>query len=275
MKYDDPLVAKEAKKHKKLFETFNINPGSYRINNHDYFFINYYKWNKITDCAVVSPTSHAGRDEYLEAFDALLEYAQITTLILTHGGEKASADMHAFTTMERFLSDVLYEAGNDLTKEIRSVLNYCLERIKLITSLQERLVEIYHDFQQKNQKLHDKEKENFTIQDLKEAAHYLGELDYIQYRQIVAIYEYIPKFKYIKKINNQEVKKHMTTAVKRYLVEFSKGEEEQRKSIESVKFQSNMEELTREEHIEGAKKGFYKNLAETNASTRKLLRYPK
>ncbi|GGK08663.1 hypothetical protein GCM10007063_33830 [Lentibacillus kapialis] len=274
MRYDDPLVEKEAKKHKKFFETFTINPGSYRINNHHYFFVNYYKWKKMTDCAVVSPTSRAERSEYMEAFDALMEHAQLTTLILKHGGERSSANMDAFTTMKKFLSDVLNEGGNHLTQESKDIFNFCLERIQVILNLQERIINIYDDFQQKNQKYHDGDEENITRQDMEKKAKYLGEIDYIQYRQVVAIYEYIPKFKYIKELNDPEVKKHMTTAVKRYLTEFSKGEEEQLENIERVKFQPNMEELTREEHIEGAKKDFYKNLEETKALSRKELRYP-
>ncbi|MBY7142347.1 hypothetical protein KFZ56_04405 [Virgibacillus sp. NKC19-3] len=275
MRYDDPLVAKEAKKYKKLFETFTINPGSFRIDGQDYFFINFYKWKKITDCAVVCPTSEAGKDKYLEAFDALLEYSQAATLILTHGGDKASANMDAFTTMQKFLLSVLNEEGNHLMLEIREVFDYCLERINLILSMQKRVVEIYNDFQQKNQKYHDGYDENVTRRNIDETVNYLGELDFLQYQQIVAIYEYIPKFNYIKELNNPEIKKHITTAVKTYLAEFSKGEKEQLKNIESVKFQTNMDELTKEEHIERAKEDFYKNLSETNSETRRLLRYPK
>jgi hypothetical protein len=70
------------------------------------------------------------------------------------------------------------------------------------------------------------------------------------------------------------VNEHITTAVKKYLAEFSKDEEGQRKNVEHITYQPNMDELTKEEHIELEKDIFYKNLAETNASSRKDLRYP-
>lgn len=275
MKYDDPLVAKEAKRHKKFLETFTINPGSFRINTHDYFFVNYYRFNKMTDCAVVSPTTQAGKNAYMEAFDALMEFAQLTSLILDHGGERSDANMDSFTTMKAFLSDVLNDVGDSLDQESRSVFTYCLERVDLILNLQERIIELYRDFHQNNQKFHEGDKENFTRQELDESANYLGEIGYIQYRQVVAIYEFIPKFKYIKELNNPEVNKHVTASVKKYLAEFSRDEEGQRKNVEHLTYQSNMDELTKEQHIKLEKDIFYKNLAETNAAARKDLRHPK
>ncbi|TFJ90237.1 hypothetical protein [Lentibacillus salicampi] len=210
----------------------------------------------------------------MEAFDALMEFAQLTSAILTHAGERSNSNMHAFTTMQKFLSDVLNETGIHLTQENKSVFNYCLDRINLILELQERMVKIYNDFQQKNQKFHDGDEENFTRQDMDEAANYLGEIGYIQYRQVLGIYEYIPKFKYIKELNNPEIKKFITADVKGYLTEFSKGEKEQLKNVEHITYQPNMEELTKEEHIELEKEVFYKNLAKTNALSRKELRHP-
>ncbi|MBY7142369.1 hypothetical protein KFZ56_04520 [Virgibacillus sp. NKC19-3] len=229
----------------------------------------------MTDCAVISPTSQSGKDEYLEAFDALMEYAQLTTAILTHGGERSSANMDAFTTMRKFLTDVLNESESQLTQKSRNTFDFCLERINVILSLQERIIEIYNDFQQKNQNFHDGYEENFTRQDMEEAANYLGEIGYIQYRQIVANYETIPKFKYIKELNSPEVKRYITSNVKGYLSIFSKGEKKQLKNIEHVTYQPNMEELTKEEHIEVEKEVFYNNLAKTNALSRKELRHPK
>ncbi|WP_449354443.1 hypothetical protein ACUL41_15290 [Virgibacillus natechei] len=274
VRYNDQQVKQEAKKHKKFLETFGINPGSYRINNHDYFFVNYYIWKKMTDSAVVSPTSQAGRSEYMEAFDALMEYAQLTSMILTYGGLNSSGDTHDITTLKKFLSDVLNEPEELLTQEIRNNFNFCLLRMNLILSLQERILEIYNDFQQKNQKYHDGDDENFTKQDIEEAATYLGEIDYIQYSQVLASDECIPKFKYIKELNNPDVKKHKTIAVRKYLAEFLKGEKQQNKNAEYVTYQQNMKELSKEEHIKFQKEAFNKYLAETKASLSKELRHP-
>ena len=274
MRYDDPLVKQEAKKHKKILETFVINPGSYRINNHEYFFANYYIWKKITDCAVVSPTSQAGRDEYLEAFDALLEYAQLTSLILTYAGASSNADTEDFTTLKKFFSNVLNEPGNHLSQETRDSFDFCLEKVNLIFSLQERILEIYNDFKQKNQKYHNGDEKNFSKQDIEEAVNYFAEIRYIQYRQALAMNECIPKFKYIKELNDPNVKKHKNIANKRYLAQYSKDDEEQFKEYEHATYQRNMEELTKEEHIEVEKEAFYKYLAETNASSMKELRHP-
>lgn len=275
MKYDDPIVEKEAKKHKKIFETFDVNPGSYRINENEYFMVNYLRGEKMKGCAVISPNSQAGKNEYLLAFNSLLEHAESISLILNHGGERANANMHAFTTMQQFLSDVLNEVADYLTPEIKDVFEFCLNRINLILKFHERLQDIFQSISEKIDKYFDGEKENFTKQDMREEANYLGEIGYIQYRQIMAIYEFIPKFRYIQELNNLEVDKYITTLVKKYLAEFSKGEKEQLKNIEHVTYQNNMEELTREEHIELEKEVFFKNLEETNALSRRELRYPK
>ncbi|WP_174614158.1 hypothetical protein [Virgibacillus ihumii] len=275
MYYDNPLVKKEAKKHKRFLESFTINPGSFLINNNQYFFVNYYRGKKMTDCAVVSPTSKAEKSEYLMAYDALMEYAQLTVSIMSFGAEKATADMHAFTTLQQFFTDVLNNGENYLKQEDKKEIAYCLERINLILDLQDRLGKIYEEFYQKTKKFHEGFIENFTNSDIEEAVNYMGEIDYIQYKQLVANYESIPKFKYIKELEIPELKKYKTNAVRSYLEEFSINQGRQRKRIDSLKFQTDMETLTKEEHIEGAIKDFYRNLAETNASSRKRMRYPK
>lgn len=166
-----------------------------------------------------------------------MEFAQLTSLILDHGGRRSNADMDAFTTMKKFLLDVLNEIGVHLSEESRDVFEYCLERINLILNLQGRIIDLYDDFQQKNQEFHNGVKENFTKQDMEEAANYLGEMGYIQYRQVLAIYKFIPKFKYIKRLKNPEVKKYITPAVKRYLAEFSQEQRKQLKNVEHVTYQ--------------------------------------
>lgn len=272
MYYNHPSVKKEAKKHKKLLESLIIDPGSFRINNCDYFLVNYQRGEKITGCAVVSPNSNAGKMEYLEAFDALLEFSVLTRLFVDHAEKKVNAYMYPHTMMQKFLMDVLREGCNHLTSEENNVFEYCLERINLIAELQGRIQEMYGEFEQKARRYRDGVEEEFTKQDIEEAANNLGEFGFIQYRQVVAIYEYIPKFRYIKEMNNPEVKKYITATIDGYLGEFSINEEEHRKSIEKISLQPNMGDLTKEEHIELEKSIIYKNLAKINASSRKELR---
>lgn len=273
MYYNHPLVKKEAKKHKKFLESFIIDLGSFRINNSDYFMVNYFRGSKMTGCAVVSPNSNAGKMEYLEAFDALLEFSELTSLTLEHAGKRVNAYTYPHTMMQKFLMDVLKECRNHLTSEEKNVFDYCLERINLMLELQERIEEIYGEFHQKSKRYLDGVEEEFTKQDIEEAANYLGEVGFIQYRQVVAVYEYIPKFRYIKEMNNPEVKKYITATVEDYLGEFSEGEEEHRKNVDKLSFQPNMDDLTKEEHIELEKSRIYKNLAKINESSRKELRF--
>ncbi|HLR62761.1 MAG TPA: hypothetical protein VK097_10010 [Lentibacillus sp.] len=137
------------------------------------------------------------------------------------------------------------------------------------------MVEIYSDFQQKSQNYRDGDEENFTKRDIEEAVNYFAEISYLQYRQIVAMDECKPKFKYIKELNDPDVKKHKNIAVKSYLAQYSKDDKVQSKDNEYATYQRNMKKLTKEEHIEVEKEDFYKYLAETNASSRKDLRHPK
>ncbi|MUV39195.1 hypothetical protein JNUCC1_03068 [Lentibacillus sp. JNUCC-1] len=91
---------------------------------------------------------------------------------------------------------------------------------------------------------------------------------------MLAIYEFIPKFNYIRGLRNQKINRFKTDEVKRYLEEFSKGENQQLENVKRIEFLLNLRELTMEQHIHEANKLFYKNLAETNALSRKELRYP-
>ncbi|WP_079527888.1 hypothetical protein [Halobacillus hunanensis] len=271
MYYNHPSVKKEAKKHKKLLESFIIDPCSFRINNCDYFLVNYQRGKTITGCAVVSPNSNAGKKEYLEAFDALLEFSVLTSLFIDHAEKRVNAYMYPHTLMQKFLMDVLGEGC--LTSEEKNVFDYCLERINLMLELQGRLQEMYGEFEQKAKRYRDGVEEELTKQDIEEAANNLGEVGFIQYRQVVAVYEYIPKFRYIKEMNNPEVKKYITATIDGYLGEFSVNEEEHRKNVERISLQPNMGDLTKEEHIELEKSMIYKNIAKINASSRKELRF--
>ncbi|WP_404451916.1 hypothetical protein LG329_16435 [Virgibacillus necropolis] len=273
MYYNHQSVKKEAKKHKKFLESFIIDPGSFRINNCDYFLVNYQRGEKITGCAVVSPNSNAGKTEYLEAFDSLLEFSVLTYLFVDHAEKRVNVYMYPHTLMQKFLMDVLKEVCNHLTSEEKNVFEYCLERIDLMLELQGRIQEMYGEFEQKAKRYRDGVEEEITKQDIEEAANYLGEVGFIQYRQVVAVYEYIPKFRYIKEMNNPEVKKYITTTVDGYLDEFSINEEEHRKNVERISIQPNMSDLTKEEHIELEKSEIYKNLTNINVSSRKELRF--
>ncbi|MUV39194.1 hypothetical protein JNUCC1_03067 [Lentibacillus sp. JNUCC-1] len=272
IKYFDKRVKEEANKYKRLFETFTVNPGASRINSHDYFLVNYYRWGKITGCAVVSSNSKADKIEYTAAFDELVEFATLFSSVL-EVEERARANMDAFITLEKFLTNVL-RGGVTLHDEDKSEYQYSLKRIHSILNLQDRLKEIYNTTAKKQEQYHNGSIEVISREDIQEAARSLGEVDFIQYRQVLAIHELIPKLKYIKNMENEQLIRFKTSAVKRYLVEFSKGENEQLKNVKKIEFQSNMQSLTKEQHIQGALKDFYKNLSHANRRFRKDLRYP-
>ncbi len=156
------------------------------------------------------------------------------------------------------MSEVLKNSNEYLDQETKEVFEYCLESTNNILELQKRLIDIYNDYYNKEMKYFEGELESFTRKDIDEAANCLGEIGYIQYQQLVANYESIPKFKYIKELSNPEVKKHINSTVKRYLDEFSINANKQRKVIEDLTYQPNMAELTKEEHIEVEKRVFMK-----------------
>lgn len=272
MNTDNKLLNKLVKKHKKLFETYTINPGAYQLNNNSYLLANYYKGNKLSGCAVISPQSDSNKNEYSEAFDSLLEHAELTTLILKHAGDRADSNMDSFLTIKNFLENILSEV--ELTEENKIFFENSLNEINIIVELQERLIELYKTFYSQTERLHTGEKDTITRRDIDEAANYLGEVGYIQYRQLVANYNSISKFKHIININNPEINKYIRDDVKRYLVEFSQHETRQKKRIDSISYQPHMDRLTKKEHIEVEKKNFYQNLERTNVSSRRDLRFP-
>ncbi|WP_217589289.1 hypothetical protein [Lentibacillus saliphilus] len=236
--------------------------------------VNYLRGKNIKGCAVISPNSKAGKGEYLEALKALLEYVVSMGSILSRGGERANANMDAFITMQYFLSNVLNDVGDKLTLETKHAFEFCLERVDLILKLQDRLIDICQKNNENADQYFKGELSNFTKEDMEEAVNDLGEIDYIQYKQLMAIYEYIPKFKHIRDLKNKDVDRLKTASVKKYILEFSKGEKEQLHTLKSIEFQPYMDTLTKEQHIEGAKSDFYKNLAQGLALTKKELRYP-
>ncbi|WP_430784483.1 hypothetical protein VBD025_08580 [Virgibacillus flavescens] len=271
MNIDNQLLNKMAKKHKKLFESYSINPGAYQIQNNDFFLVSYKK-KGISGCAVLSPQCPDDTVMYMEAFDSLLEHAQLTTLILRHAGDRADINMSSFYTVKQFLEDVIYDV--ELRQEDKNVFETCLSAILKILELQEYLIKSFEEFYLKVTKLHEGEINVITKDDIEEMVNYLGEVGYIQYTQLLTQYRTISKFGYIKNTSEPNISKYITDDVSSYLVEFSSHKKQLNEQIKSITYQTEMDRLTKEEHIEVEKKNFRQNLEKTNASLRKKLRFP-
>ncbi|ALX47192.1 hypothetical protein [Lentibacillus amyloliquefaciens] len=272
MNSEDPKLEEIAKKHKKLFETFSINPGGYIINENEFFFV-IYERRKINGYAVISPQAPDEIVDYKEALEWLLKYARFSSSLLKHAGFRADISMFSFEEVYSFLKEVTEKVNFD---EIELFLD-CKYLVEFILDKQKELVDKYNRFYAEQEKVHDGTIEHFTQKDTLDLLEFMGEFEYIQYKQLYTQYQTIDKFKQVFEISksNPEIKSYSNRDIQVYLSEFSTGKAEFHKELQEITYQENMHLLTKEEFIKVVKRVALETTEKVKRKTLKKLRYPK
>ena len=264
---------KIAVKHKKIFEKYDINPGVFRINNNDYYFI-IYKRSKITGYAIISPQFSNNTEEYIEAFKSLGKYYQYTGSVIKHIGFRARLNFDSFTTVQGFLKNVL--TNINLSLENTRIFEKGLDAMNLIINHQNQLIKDYEVFLTKARKVESGEIKYITKDLLYHVLIDLSEFDYIQYTQMTTQYNHIPTFKEIfKKAKiESDIERFMDKAVETYLREFISSTSNLQRNIKEITHVSNLEQLSKEEHKEIARKTTAQNIEKLIEKHMKKLRHP-
>lgn len=118
----------------------------YIINNHEFYWVNYLRSEKLIGVAIISPNADSNINEYKQAYYYLSKSSQLRSNLSTDGGFRANKNMSSFIVMEKFLATILERVG---LKSDRKVVVECHETMKHILALQERLVELFNSYYQK------------------------------------------------------------------------------------------------------------------------------
>lgn len=263
-----------AKKHKRVFEKYGINPGIYRVNNHDYYFV-YFERKKLTGYAIISPHCSSNSDEYKEAYDWLLKCSQLTNSVYINAGFKAKVDFTSFLSVRDYLEKALER--EHLVNGDRELLQTCLHSLHLIIELQQQLIDGYKEFLSNAKQIQLKQNSLITKEYVNGILNFLGEFDYIQYTQMSTQYNTIDEFSKLYEIikHYSDLNKALDEETKAYLKKFIQSKSNLYKNIKKLAFQPNMEQLSKEEHIKVAKKITLENIEKIKIESLKKLRYPK
>jgi acyl carrier protein phosphodiesterase len=270
--YDE--LNKLAKKYKKLFEKMTINFGAYKINQNDYYLV-VYKRKKINGLAIISPQSITNKNECLEALKWLTRYNQFRNIGLVHIGFRADINFDSFYTVQNFLEKVLQNVS--LSTNEKKIFEESNRALQTIINLQHQLIPAYKSFLEKEQKVELGEIKVITKNHINDMLNFINTADYIQYTQLTTQYNNISVFKEINEMakNNANIQPFVDSAVKTYLGEFVISKANLRKNIKAVTHVPDLEQLSKEEHIEVARKTTLQNIDEIAERNKSKLRHPK
>ncbi|WP_067724813.1 hypothetical protein [Oceanobacillus damuensis] len=268
----NPVLDKEAKQHKKMFETYKVNEKYVRIDGTEFFMVFYRKFNKHSGFAIISSRSGISTEAYYIAFEQLVLLYTNTSSIIKNGYDRAQINMQPFNETKIAIRQILQEAN--LLMEDKIVYERCINFLSTAINLQNRLIELTNQFQKK---MEIKEREGFSREDIDYILTTLAEIDYIQYIQLLDNYKRIDDFRQIKQNSERypNMKSLLTTEVERHISEFASNKEKLQAEIQSISHFENMESFTKEQHMEAFKNKILVEQEEANISLRKEMRYPK
>ena len=270
----DDKLNKSAEKHKKILEKMTINFGAYKVNNNDYYLV-VYKRKKINGLAIISPQSTTNINECLEALKWLTRYNQFRNIALVHAGFKTNVNFDSFYTVQNFLEKVLQNVS--LSTNEKMIFEEGNQALQTIINLQQQLITAYKTFLEREQKVELGEINIITKKHINEVLNFINTFDYIQFTQLTTQYNQISAFKEINKLayKNADIQPFMDSAVKTYLEEFVISKANLRKNINKVTHVPHIEQLSKEEHIEIARKVTLQNIDKIAEANKKKLRHPK
>ncbi|MBP1971436.1 transcriptional regulator of heat shock response [Virgibacillus natechei] len=274
MDINNDELNKLAKGHKKIFEKFTINYGTYKINNNDYYLV-VYKRKKIKGLAIISSQSTKDINECLEALTWLTRYNQVRNLAFIHVDFRANINFDSFYTIKNFLEKVLQNVS--LSADEKRIFEESDLALQTIINLQHQLISDYDKFLEKEKKVERGEIEVVTKEHINDVLHFINTFDFIQYKQLTEQYNTISAFKRIFKMvkDNPEIKVLSDSAVNTYLQEFVSSKANLQKNLKKVTHVPDLEQLSKEEHIEVARKTTLQSIDNVIARQKKMLRHPK
>lgn len=269
-------LMKLAKKHKRLFEEFSLNPFAFVINGHHFYLANYKKRGKVVCNAVISLDSN-NKEEHLAALKWLTIFSSFITNLITMIGAKTKIDYIFMHNLDHYLQLWIENSSNEkYVQKVEKVRN----GFKLILELQDELVSNYRLFEEKYTSV--REKGYFTEEDFAFVIKKGTELDRYQFLQIYIQYSFVDDcheiFSFMKETRwsqpkdreNKKILKEMGS--KKTKEEFQKSIED---FLEGISDGKHFMEKTKEEQLRLLEEELLKNGEELYKEILADLRYPK
>jgi len=272
MKAVDQTILDTAKKHKKIFEKYWIDPHHLYLDDVNFYFAFYQRFNT-TEMALLSSRSDVSTEQYKEAFELLTILINRMGAIQEVGMERKNISMKPFHKTKYFLEKVQSQAA--LSDSNKEVISKCSQFMSRAISLQNQMVELMKRYEQfKDSK--ETENNQYTIQDVEQIHDFHAEMDYIQFTQGQTSYKAMDHFSTLSDIitQNDTITGLADSEIKVYVKEFSRGKEKLKSALNEATYVDNLEELSKEQFIKTVQEDYLKRQKESNKSLIKDLRYP-
>lgn len=185
MKIDGKKLLNLGEKHQKLFESTNINPYAYIIDNAAYFHVIYEnKWtSKIKGYALISP-DFVNKDNAIKALTPLVYYSVSEHNITNKGAFREKMDITFLEKVREYLRDVIEQESPNMNQELY---NRAYLTIDSIIRLQDKLMKTLEEAKELIEEVY--EKGFFTYEEMDQLVKYIPKFNLIQYKQLKPRYD--------------------------------------------------------------------------------------
>ncbi|SFA91099.1 hypothetical protein SAMN04488072_103216 [Lentibacillus halodurans] len=273
MKAIEETLQNRAKKHKKLFEKYWIEPNHLYFKG-SHFYLSFYERFQKTEIGILSTQSEVSNADYKEAFEWLVILMNRMAAIQEVGMERKNINMKGFYKTRAYLEKTLEYAT--LSSNEKNIIDQCLHSMNDAISLQNRMVALMDEFEQFREKK-ETEGNEFSVPEVEEVHDFHAEMDYIQFTQGQISYKSVDFFASLNQIINQnETIKSIVNfeEVKQYIEEFSRGKDMLKSSLDEATYVDNLDQLSKEQFMKTVQEDYIKRQKESNKSLIKNLRYP-
>ncbi|WP_054752488.1 hypothetical protein [Piscibacillus salipiscarius] len=271
--YDDSLLIVEQKLNslKKLFETYWLDDKKLSYKGNIYHKVFYKKYNTVNGGIIFTPNDeNITKEEYLEAFELFVLLITRTNSTKEHGNYKNKASMIGFENTEAHLKALLKRES--LIEDEKKLMDILINMLREMINLQDQLSDLMNRF---NSFLKSKEPNNiYHPEDVDVLLKMNAELDYIQNQQGNLSIDSVDYFKQLEEVIKNKPSM-FTTAVRRYVSEFTKDKEKMIKNLKEVTQIDTSNINGKEDYINAYIIEHVDRQRELNKGLLKDLRYPK
>ncbi|WP_218144040.1 hypothetical protein [Lentibacillus persicus] len=263
----------QAKKYKKLFESFTVNPNHLTYQDKDFYAVFYRRFNTDTAFAIFSPQDNIQNEEHQVALEQIVILLNNWASIKNKGSLRNNIDMTAFYKTRHFLDNVLKSAV--LSQAEEAAYTTCSITINKAIFLQSELNTLMEEYK-RFVDMKEADGSKFTVKEIEYIQDILAELDYIQYNQLKSDYDTIDSFQDVKDSisQNEAVNKMAEPDHKKYIEEFARNKDKLKKDLESITYFDDQSTFTKTEHMKAVKNRFVEKQRKELETLKKDLRHP-
>lgn len=265
-------IQNKAKKQKKIFEKYWVDPHHLYLDGSCFYLAFYQRFNT-TEMALFSSQYDVTNEQYKEALEWLVILLNRMRAIQEVGMERKKISIKPFYKTKTFLEKAQNQTV--LSDGEKKVVSTCLQFLRDAIALQNQMIELMDKYEEYKES---KEAENnqFTIQEVEKIHDFHAEMDYIQFTQGQSSYKTMDQFRTLSDIitQNETFESIVNSEIKAYVKEFSRGKENLKSDLNEATYVEDLENLSKEQFMKTVQKDYIKRQKESNKSLYKGLRYP-